>query len=69
MRGATIKVTSQMLEVVETLCDDIAILNKGIITAYLDKTTREELQKDSSLHEIFEKYVEIKHKDDIVDWL
>lgn len=67
MRGATIKVTSQMLEVVETLCDDIALLNKGVITVYLGKTRREEPTKDSVFHEILEKYVEIKHKNDVVD--
>lgn len=68
-KGVTIIVTSHILEVVENLCDDIAILHKGHITAYLDQVSRKELQKDSSLHEIFEKYVEVEHKDDIVDWL
>ncbi len=68
-RGVTIIVTSHILEVVENLCDDIAILHNGFITAYLDEISRRELQKDSSLHEIFEKYVEVEHKDDIVDWL
>ena len=68
-RGVTIIVTSHILEVVENLCDDIAILHKGHITAYLDQVSRKELQKDSSLHEIFERYVEVEHKDDIVDWL
>ena len=56
-----------MLEVVETLCDDIALLNKGVITVYLGKTRREEPTKDSVFHEILEKYVEIKHKNDVVD--
>lgn len=68
-RGVTIIVTSHILEVVENLCDDIAILNKGQIKAYLDAVSRKELQKDSSLHEIFEKYVEVERKDEIVDWL
>ncbi|MBO6535698.1 MAG: ABC transporter ATP-binding protein [Balneolaceae bacterium] len=68
-KGVTIIVTSHILEVVENLCDDIAILHDGLIIAYLDEISRRELQKDSSLHEIFEKYVEVEHKDDIVDWL
>jgi ABC-2 type transport system ATP-binding protein len=68
-KGVTIIVTSHILEVVENLCDDIAILHNGFITAYLDEISRRELQKDASLHEIFEKYVEVEHKDDIVDWL
>ncbi len=68
-KGVTIIVTSHILEVVENLCDDIAILHNGHITAYLDEESRKELQKDSTLHEIFEKFVEVEHKDDIVDWL
>ncbi|WP_103664148.1 ABC transporter ATP-binding protein [Gracilimonas amylolytica] len=68
-KGVTIIITSHILEVVENLCDDIAILHQGKIKAYLDSVSRKELQKDSSLHEIFEKYVEIEKKDQIVDWL
>ena len=68
-KGVTIIITSHILEVVENLCDDIAILHQGKIKAYLDSVSRKELQKDASLHEIFEKYVEIEKKDQIVDWL
>jgi ABC-2 type transport system ATP-binding protein len=68
-RGVTIIITSHILEVVENLCDDIAILHNGHIKAYLDSVSRKELQKDSSLHEIFEKYVEVEQKDAIVDWI
>ncbi|MCP9291255.1 ABC transporter ATP-binding protein [Gracilimonas sediminicola] len=68
-KGVTIIVTSHILEVVENLCDDIAILHHGHIKAYLDSVSRKELQKDSSLHEIFEKYVEVEQKEEIVDWL
>lgn len=68
-KGVTIIVTSHILEVVENLCDDIAILHAGSIKAYLDSVSRKELQKDSSLHEIFEKYVEVERKEEIVDWL
>lgn len=68
-KGVTIIVTSHILEVVENLCDDIAILHNGKIKAYLDSVSRKELQKDSSLHEIFEKFVEVEKKDSIVEWL
>lgn len=68
-KGTTIIITSHILEIVENLCDDIAILHRGIIKAYLDEESRKELQKDSSLHEIFEKFVEVESKDDIVSWL
>ncbi|MEQ8524283.1 ABC transporter ATP-binding protein [Gracilimonas sp.] len=68
-KGVTIIVTSHILEVVENLCDDIAILHHGHIKAYLDSVSRKELQKDASLHEIFEKYVEVERKEEIVEWL
>ena len=69
-RGVTIVITSHILEIVENLCDDIAILHNQKIIAYLDSDTRKELQKDSSLSEIFESYVEVeKPKNDILQWL
>lgn len=67
--GITVFITSHILEVVENLCDDIAILNKGKILAYLDAKTRHELQKDSSLSEIFENYVDMKDSgEDLLNW-
>ena len=68
-KGVTIIITSHILEVVENLCDDIAILHEGLIIAYLDSISRKELQRDATLHQIFEKYVKVEHKDNIVDWL
>jgi ABC-2 type transport system ATP-binding protein len=69
-KGTTIFITSHILEVVENLCDDIAILHKGKILAYLDSKSRRELEKDSSLSEIFEQYVEVKNaKEELLDWL
>lgn len=68
-RGVTIIITSHILEVVENLCDDIAILHEGLIIAYLDSISRKELQRDSTLHQLFEEYVKVEHKDDIIDWL
>lgn len=69
-KGVTIIITSHILEIVENLCDDIAILHNQKIIAYLDSETRKELQKDATLSEIFESYVEIEQpKNDILNWL
>lgn len=68
-RGVTFIITSHILEVVENLCDDIAILHHGSIIAYLDSGSRKSLKEHSTLHEIFEEYVQVETKDDIVDWL
>ncbi|HKK45044.1 MAG TPA: ATP-binding cassette domain-containing protein, partial [Balneolaceae bacterium] len=69
-KGKTIIITSHILEIVENLCDDIAILHKHKIIAYLDSESRKELQKDASLSEIFESYVEVdKPKSDVLKWL
>lgn len=69
-KGVTIIITSHILEIVENLCDDIAILHNGDIIAYLDSESRKELQKDTSLSEIFEHYVKVEHpKHDVLKWL
>ncbi|MDX1586948.1 MAG: ABC transporter ATP-binding protein [Balneolaceae bacterium] len=69
-KGKTIIITSHILEIVENLCNDIAILHNGKIIAYLDSESRSELQKDSSLNEIFESYIEVeKPKYDVLSWL
>jgi len=69
-KGVTIIITSHILEIVENLCDDIAILHNHKVIAYLDSKTRHELQKDASLSEIFESYVEVeKPKNDVLKWL
>lgn len=68
--GVTIIITSHILEIVENLCDDIAILHNQKIIAYLDSETREKLQKDASLNDIFESYVEVeKPQDNVLKWL
>ncbi|MCG2587036.1 ABC transporter ATP-binding protein [Rhodohalobacter sulfatireducens] len=69
-KGTTIFITSHILEVVENLCDDIAILHKGKILAYLDSESRRELEKDSNLSEIFEQYIESGvDNEDRLSWL
>ncbi len=69
-KGCTIFITSHILEVVENLCDDIAILYEGKILAYLDAKTRSELEKDVTLSEIFERYVKVHDVgEDLLNWL
>ena len=69
-KGTTIFITSHILEVVENLCDDIAILHNGEILAYLDTESRKELEKNSSLSEIFEDYVNARPgNDELLDWI
>lgn len=69
-KGTTIFITSHILEVVENLCDDIAILHRGEILAYLDSKSRRQLEKDASLSEIFEQYVESGKSDEgKISWL
>ncbi|HEX6983017.1 MAG TPA: ABC transporter ATP-binding protein [Balneolaceae bacterium] len=69
-KGVTIIITSHILEIVENLCDDIAILHNREIIAYLDAESRKELQKDATLSEIFESYVEMeKPQSDVLGWL
>lgn len=69
-KGITVIITSHILEIVENLCDDIAILHQGKIIAYLDSESRKNLQRDASLSEIFESYIEIeKPKHDVLKWL
>lgn len=69
-KGVTIIITSHILEIVENLCDDIAILHNRKIIAYLDSKSRRELQKDSSLSEIFESYVGLEQPNaDVLKWL
>jgi ABC-2 type transport system ATP-binding protein len=69
-KGVTTIITSHILEIVENLCDDIAILNNQKIIAYLDSESRKKLQEDASLSEIFESYVQVeKPQNDVLKWL
>ncbi len=68
--GVTIVITSHILEIVENFCDDIAILHKGKIIAYLDSESRKKLQENTSLSEIFESYVDVEKPDNnVLKWL
>lgn len=69
-KGTTVIITSHILEIVENLCDDIAILHNHKIIAYLDSESRKKLQDDASLNEIFESYIEVEQpKSDVLKWL
>lgn len=59
-KGVTIVITSHILEIVENFCDDIAILHNGKILAYLDEESRNNLEGDPNLSQIFESYINVE---------
>jgi ABC-2 type transport system ATP-binding protein len=66
-RGATIFLTSHVLEVVERLCDRVAIINKGKIVTC---GTLEELRAGGeSLEDAFVRIVGAAHTMERLDWL
>ncbi len=65
-RGATIFLTSHVLEVVERLCDHIAIINSGKIVA---EGTTEELRGAGSLEDAFVRAVGVERQRDALEWL
>src|SRR5437763_12407022 len=66
-RGATIFLTSHVLEVVERLCDRVAIIDKGRI---IKSGTLEELRAGGeSLEDAFVRMVGAEHRMDRLDWL
>jgi len=66
-RGATIFLTSHVLEVVERLCDHIAIINDGKIVA---SGTLDELRRGGeSLEDVFVRLVGAERPVERLDWL
>ena len=65
-RGATIFLTSHVLEVVERLCDHIAIINQGKIVA---EGSTEDLRGSGSLEEAFVRAVGVDRQQDTLEWL
>jgi ABC-2 type transport system ATP-binding protein len=66
-RGATIFLTSHVLEVVERLCDHIAIINDGKIVSH---GTPDELRRGGeSLEDVFVRTVGAKGPVERLDWL
>jgi ABC-2 type transport system ATP-binding protein len=65
-RGATIFLTSHVLEVVERLCDHIAIINAGKIVA---EGSTEELRGSGTLEDAFVRVVGAEHQREVLEWL
>jgi ABC-2 type transport system ATP-binding protein len=65
-RGATIFLTSHVLEVVERLCDHIAIINAGKIVA---EGSTEELRGSGSLEDAFVRAVGVDRQHEALEWL
>jgi ABC-2 type transport system ATP-binding protein len=65
-RGATIFLTSHVLEVVERLCDHIAIINAGKIVA---EGPTEELRGSGSLEEAFVRAIGVDRQHEVLEWL
>jgi ABC-2 type transport system ATP-binding protein len=65
-RGATIFLTSHVLEVVEKLCDHIAIINSGKIVA---EGLTEDLRGSGSLEEAFVRAIGVERQREVLEWL
>src|SRR5580698_5210246 len=69
--GATIFLTSHVLDVVERLCDEIAIVNKGKVVAQgtIDELSRQTEGGSTTLEEIFVHIVGGERHAESLDWL
>lgn len=69
-RGCTIFLTSHVLEVVERLCDRLAIINRGkiLVQGTLNELRAEAAESSSTLEEIFVRVVGAKTSEKL-DWL
>jgi ABC-2 type transport system ATP-binding protein len=70
-RGATVFLTSHVLEVVERLCDQLAIINKGkvVVQGTLDELREQAVAGAGTLEDIFVSVVGAEHAGDRLDWL
>jgi ABC-2 type transport system ATP-binding protein len=66
-RGATIFLTSHVLEVVERLCDRVAIINQGKIAVC--RSMAELRAGGESLEDVFVRIVGAEHRLERLDWL
>jgi ABC-2 type transport system ATP-binding protein len=66
-RGATIFLTSHVLEVIERLCDRVAIINQGRIV--IEGVTRELRQGAESLEDLFVRVVGVEREFEKLEWL
>ena len=69
--GATVFLTSHVLEVVERLCDEVAIVNHGKIVAQgtLDELGRQTVGGASTLEDIFVRVVGAERQPEALHWL
>lgn len=69
--GATIFLTSHVLEVVERLCDQVAIINRGKILAHgaLSELRAQAAESSGTLEDIFVKLVGGERYSERLDWL
>lgn len=70
-RGATVFLTSHVLEVVERLCDQIAIINRGkvMIQGSIDHLRQELHGEGNTLEDMFVQMVGAHRRTDSLDWL
>ncbi len=70
-RGATVFLTSHVLEVVERLCDEVAIINRGklVIQGTMDDLRRQTSGGASTLEDIFVRVVGAERHTETLDWL
>lgn len=69
--GATVFLTSHVLEVVERLCDDIAIINRGKVVAHgsIAELSRSAPDGGTTLEEIFVRIVGSERQTEVLSWL
>lgn len=70
-KGTTIFLSSHILEVVEKLCNEVAIINKGKIVGHGDLgelRKRAKIGDESTLEEVFLKLVEAQPPEGVLSW-
>jgi ABC-2 type transport system ATP-binding protein len=69
--GATVFLTSHVLEVVERLCDEIAIIDHGrlVIQGSIDDLRRQTPEGGTTLEDIFVRTVGVRRRAEALDWL
>jgi ABC-2 type transport system ATP-binding protein len=70
-RGATVFLTSHVLEVVERLCDRLAIINKGkvVVQGTMSELRQQAAEGISTLEDIFVNIVGAERYSEKLDWL
>jgi ABC-2 type transport system ATP-binding protein len=70
-RGATVFLTSHVLEVVERLCDRVAIINRGkvVVEGTMEELRQQTAQGASTLEDIFVRLIGAERHNDKLDWL